>query len=275
MSRRTLIIIGVLVFLLALVSRIPAATALGWAYKLQPGIPVVLHTPTGTLWHGESPIVSVRNQPVLQDFSWKLHPLSALIGRLSLDLQSTSGPIRIDGSLSSSFSGASLHAENLHGEAPLGMIAAMTPYRAFKVDGSANLAINTLTIRDGVPIELDGRALVQGIAIQFGRSPIQLGDYNIVAAQDGDDVVAKISSVRGPVSAQGEVRVKPDASWQLQLEIKPQADADPMIANLLRNTGKPNAQGAYVIHQSGTLPTASKSDEASDDDDKKDNSKDD
>lgn len=78
-----------------------------------------------------------------------------------------------------------------------------------------------------------------------------LGDYELRLSTEDGEIVAAVTTLAGVLEASGGGRMKPDRSYELSLQLRPRADAPPLVANLLRQLGRPDAQGYYRLQRSG------------------------
>lgn len=158
---------------------------------------------------------------------------------------------------------------------------------AYRADGSLNLQADNLLldlpIEQGFNLQLKGR-LLQGrlnTVVPLGRETasrltltldrvrllgltgqengLRLGTIRLELNGEGNSFrVAELRAVEGDFTVTGAGRVllgnSPASSrLNLRLTIRPEASADPTLADLLRMTGRENSAGAYQLRLGGSL----------------------
>lgn len=250
MKRRTLyVLVGTLTFVVSLLLQAPAATLYGW---LRPrlGGTFELAGVDGSVRDGGAAAVLAGGRPLLEKLHWKLALAELLIGRVGVDLDS-SGATLVQGHLSKGF--GSLRAHDLRLAASLKTLMAAAGQPFAPLDGQASLELSRLQLLGDWPREAEGTLRVQGLAWTLAREPVVLGDYQADIARDGDDLVALVHTLGGALEVNGDGRAKADRSWELHLQMRPKADAPPMVLNLLRSLGNPDPQGYYHLRRQGRL----------------------
>jgi hypothetical protein len=252
MKTRTLLIIGVLVFVYTLVVHAPLAPLYGH-FKPQAGA-VELVGVSGSLGAGSAAGVVVRGQTALRDLHWQFKPLQLLLGRAAFRLLGNGDGLLVDGDAALQANG-SLRFDDFRASGPVKSVLAATPL-FLPVDGSLGLQLDHLVLRDGLPATAKGSLALNGLAWKLGRDPMLLGDFEAAVTPDADGLTATIRSLRGPLEASGDAHLKADRSYDLHLQIRPKADAPPPLVNLLRSLGPPDTQAYYHLRRRGTLATA-------------------
>lgn len=249
-TRSLYVLVGTLSFVISLVLLAPAATVYGW---LQPklGDAVTLAGVEGSLRDGKAAAVLVRGQPLTDKLHWKLSLGELLLARIGLDLES-SGSTLMTGHVSKGFGvirGTDLRIAS-------GLKALMTAFgQPFApVDGQASLELTRLKMSGNWPSDAEGTLRIQGLAWTLARDPVVLGDYEADIKPDGSDLLALVHTVGGALDVNGDARAKLDHSYELHLQLRPKADAPPLVINLLRSLGSPDPQGYYHLRREGKLP---------------------
>lgn len=243
LHRRGWIAAGAATFMLVVLARFPAR----WASWALPG-GLQCHRLDGTLWNGACLGLSASRSP-LGDVRWDLHPLGALLGRLSLTVSLVRAQGRARGQLDIRPLG-SLTARDVRATFSLEPSAFPQLPRRIRGTLAANLSVvgwkaNRITVIRG-RIEATGLALV-------GGEP--LGAYRVVFAgqhTDGEPV-GRLSDLGGPFSVQGTVRLTPGPGYVVNGVVAARAGAPPALAAQLRYLGTPDAEGRRSFSVAGTF----------------------
>ncbi|TJY55781.1 type II secretion system protein N [Sinimarinibacterium sp. CAU 1509] len=249
MKMRSFLIIGLTTFVLALLVKTPAATVYGWFGHAISGSQLRLFGIGGSLLSGHADAVVVRGIPALSRVEWRLQPLSLLLARAQFHLHAAGAPILLDGKAAVGLGPERL--DDLKASSDLRSLAAIAGQPFVPMQGQIALDLAHLRLRDNWPVSAEGRATVSSLSWSLGPQPIPLGNYQADFSNEGDDLLALISTLSGPLEVNGDARLKGDRSYELHLQLRPKPDAPPMIANLLRSTGAPDAQGYFHLRQSG------------------------
>ncbi len=254
-SRRLLILAGALVLVLALLFKAPAALVYGLLLPKDRALPVQLYGVDGSLLDGSVAGVVLNGRTLLADLRWTLNPLALLAGRASLTLSTGKEPILLDGAVSRSVLG-STRVSDLRLNSALRPLAAAIGYPFIPVDGQIGLELTSLSATGTRITAAEGNAQLVGLVWALGANPAPLGDFRADLANEGDDIVARLASVSGPLELTGEARLLPDQSYTTDIRIKPKPEAPPIVQNMLRQLGQPDPQGFYQLRRSGSLQPA-------------------
>lgn len=251
MKTRHLMIAGALTFIVGVLVQAPAALLYAWIAP-KAAMPVDVLGVNGTLTQGRATQIRLGSQVLVADIDWTLKPLSMLLGRLSYQLHSGTPPLMIDGTVSQSLMSTAFSQLTANGE--LRTLAAAAGQSFIPVNGVVNLDLASLQLRNNWPVSAEGSLQLNNLVWALGKDPASLGSYQAVLSTEDDQIVARISSLQGSVDVNGEARVKPDRSYSYSLKLKPKADAPPMIANLMKQLGTPDAEGYYSLQNSVDAP---------------------
>jgi general secretion pathway protein N len=253
MKIRSLLIIGIATFVLALLIKTPAALVYGWfGGGAGQTAQMRLFGVDGTLVSGRADAVIANGKPALTRIEWRLRPLSLLLARAQYHLQASGAPILLDGQVAAGL--GPMRVDDLKASGDLRSLAAVAGQPFVPMQGQVALDLAKLRLRDNWPVSAEGRVSVSGLSWALGPQPVLLGDYQADFSNEGDDLLALISTVSGPLEVNGDARLKGDRNYELHLQLRPKPDAPPMVANLLRATGAADAQGYYHLRQSGQVP---------------------
>lgn len=250
-SRLALILFGIGVFLVAAVLYAPMDRLYGWIAPRLAASPAALHGVGGTLKDGHATRLDWNRQPVLNDLAWQLRPLYLLLGRASFDLSGGGQGTLVAGRVSAVPSGT-LTVSGLQFTAPLEILLRLIGDAQLPVQGQAGLQMDHLRIRRQWPDRATGTLTVRGLGWKLGRDPVILGDYQAVVDNETAGIRAQFSTLAGVLDVTGEARLMHDRRYELNLQMRPKPDAPPLVPNLIRNLGQPDAQGWYHLRRQGT-----------------------
>lgn len=252
MKRGVLIAVIAAVFLWTLLLQTPAPLVYKFAQRHLGALS--LYGIDGRLGDGELRGFSLNGRPFGERLHWQLQPAWLALARLSLHLEGA-GLAQLDGQLQIQPGGLRAHA--LHVEGSLKTLMTASPLGFAAIDGLARLDVRSAKIKNGLPTALDGRLELQNLAWTLAQSPIKLGSFRATTEPGGDPqtLVAKLETLNGPLESGGQVRLTPkDRRYELDLQLRAKADAEPLLRNLLQSLGQTDTGGWYHLRRSGTLP---------------------
>jgi hypothetical protein len=254
-KRGTLVLLGVLVFALTLAFEAPAQRLHAWITNALAASGVELQGVEGTLSHGRAAEIDLAGNPLIRDIDWKMRKLHLLLGRASFALTGGRNGQLLDGTAYILPSGT-LTLSDFRLVTPLkdGLAAAGYPF--MPVEGQLGLDLSTLKLRRQWPQKAKGTLTLRGLGWKLGREPVMLGDYEAALDNETGGVKADIRSLTGALEVSGKVRLGDDRSYEMDLQMQPKPNAPPMVANLVRNLGQPDAQGRYHLRRQGRLDGA-------------------
>jgi hypothetical protein len=238
----SLILVGLLVFLAAVLSRLPASLVLD---RLPTDLTYA--SASGILWRGELEGVRFRGQPVGR-VTYRLKLLPLLTGRAA-------GAVTAEG-------------PSLSGRGSVSYSAGLAALSDF----TADLDFQGLGLRDFFGAPLAGSARIDGNLVRFGPQGCEEAAFNVTSdvlvrsldAYGGDDLVlngrgaCEDGGLLLPLSADGEqgavdvrLTLSPGGEWVSSMRIAP---ADPRVGSFLQGAGFTKAtNGAWSIERRGMV----------------------
>jgi general secretion pathway protein N len=252
MTLRRYLIVGVVALLAALLLDAPAATLYAWFHGKDSQASGQLAGLSGDLRSGRVAALMWNGQPLLADLSWSLHPLWLLAARLDFHIDGGGEDDAVSGDVGL-WPGGRTSLRNLQLSTGVKPLLAASGFPIPWLDGRVSAQMPRLKLRHGVPVDAEGKLLVHGLSWGMGREPTALGDVAAEIARNGDAIVAKLSSVAGPLDLSGEGKLGDDGAYELKIQFKAKPDASPAVQNLLRQTGAPDLQGYFHLNRTGKL----------------------
>jgi len=250
-KKRWLVLLGVLAFLATLVLHAPAALLYAWTQDPARPAAVRLHGVHGTVGRGGFASLSVNNRPALRDARWTLAPAWLALLRIAADVEAGDGSV-VRARVSRSLFGA-FNVSNLNAAGSVKHLLQMLGQPPLPIEGQARLDVPLLRVDGGVPVEARGSIEIEGLAWTLAREPLALGSFNAALATDAQGVVASFGSGPGPLEAGGSAVLKPDRSYELDLQLRPRAGAPEALLTLVRSLGPADGQGWHHLRRRGTL----------------------
>lgn len=255
MSRKWLVMIGLLFFLVGLIAYAPVATFYGWIASKQPTQKVALFGIEGTVTEGRVATVAVHNRPMLQNLHWSLKPLWLLMGQRVFEISGNQDQSSLEARIRLTPGGDTVVTQSTINLSLKSLLTALGQAYV-PMDALATLDLERLVLSSGKLSEMQGVMSLRRLSWTLGRDPVGLGDYDIKAETQEEQIVLNLQSVAGPIDAQGQVTLMPDQSYQLQIKLRSKPEADATVRNLVGSLGAPDSQGWTQIRQQGRLGTA-------------------
>lgn len=253
MKRSTLILLGVAVFLVALLLRAPAVQVQGLLGSTLAQAGVQLQGVEGSLSAGRAAQVDLRGNPLVRDLGWNLRAAHLLLGRASFALAGGREGTLVDGIVSIVPSGT-LTLEDFRLASPLkGVLASAGFGPALPVEGQLSLDLRSMKLRRNWPSQAQGTLTIRGLGWKLGREAVLLGDYSATLDNETGGVKADIATLSGALEINGKARLGDDRSYEVELQMRPRPNAPPMVPNLVRSLGAPDSQGWYHVRRRGQL----------------------
>lgn len=248
MTWRVLVPVGLLSLLIGLVLYLPAALMASWVQV--PGLQ--LAGVTGTALHGH--VQQARYQgATISNIDWAWHPSALLSGHIgtSITIATQSGQLKANASLSSSGKTVLTHA---HGDIPITQLATLAGYTFVPIKGLLDISDGAITLdKNQAIVSAKGKLRVTGAQWTLMKPAAVLGNYTArVGSKKGQTTLTIIDS-KGPLALKGNAQINTRGSFSLNVKLRARSGADKRLKGLLKQTGKPDAQGWYRVHLQGRL----------------------
>lgn len=243
-TRKALVSVGLLAFVVAFVMMFPARAAYNWFAP-----PVARFSGLeGSIWSGSAAEASVAGL-YFRDLSWRMRPLRLLTGKVaaSVEASPSSGFLEADVALGL---GGDVTLTNVNGSLPLNAFATIA--RMPGLAGNASIQFARLRIRDGLPIAADGTlAIADLVAPMVDATPI--GGYRAEFFTEDDAVVASVEDVNGAFDLAGSLTISADRNYQFLGKVAATDNTSDKLRGQLRFLGSPNDRGQHDIRLEGQL----------------------
>jgi len=246
------VVVGLLAYIAFIVVMFPADRAYSYIKDTIPA--ATLYGITGTLWSGQAKAIKVDDN-IYRSFQWKIKPWSVILGRIDVWWSFDNGDEWANGTA----------GFNLNEEVLLSNVEAQFP------TSKINELIPTLPVEllGVLSVELDD-ALFDIVAMRFMEvygtltwnnanlpviSKAPLGNFSLHIETNEEFAITGLleDNGEGPLSANGELQLNPDDSYQFNATFSPRDPKQTDLARGLRWLGRPDAQGQVSVNYSGTL----------------------
>jgi general secretion pathway protein N len=245
-------LLGVLVYLLAVIALLPASYTYSRALPYLPKtLPLALHDLDGSLWSGRANTLAWRSTP-LGALQWKLSPWSLLGGQLALDVLLQDSDTHITSHAVITRDGAiTLH--NVNARLPAAQLLLFNTGLPIAVDGTIAVDLDEARLpQQGAPV-LHG-TIVWSRALLVAGQPLKLGDLRLtLQAGNNGGTSGILADSGGPLEINGSVVLDANRTYRAEAKLRARPDADTSLRNSLQFLGRPDGRGYYALRYNGRL----------------------
>jgi general secretion pathway protein N len=243
-SRKTLLLVGLLTFAAAFVVRFPARVAYNWF------APPALHVSglQGSIWSGSATEVSAAGL-YLRDLNWRLRPLGLLVGKLAASVEASPSSGFLEADVAAGL-GGSISLSNVNGSLPLSDFSSIV--RMPGLAGNASVQFEELRVREGLPVAAKGTLAVVNLVAPL-VDPSSIGGYRAEFFTDDNGVNASIEDVNGVFDLAGSLTITADRNYQFLGKVAATDGTSEKLRRQLRFLGTPNERGQHDIRLEGQL----------------------
>ncbi len=243
-SRARLIIAGCITLLVGLIIFFPARVAYQWFAPTA----VSLGGISGSVWKGEASQAKFGSF-YLQDLSWRIKPLSLIIGKLDYRVAASPASGFIDGQVALNFSGG-IVISDFRGSMPLQILEQPAGLRGLR--GTVNVQIECLIIENGLPVAANGYLEVSNlVAPTIHRSSI--GGYRAEFFTQDAGIVASVEDTDGLIDIAGRLQLSPDRTYQFVAQLAAKNNTPANVKQQLQYLGSANERGQHELRLEGQL----------------------
>ena len=243
-SRKTLLLAGLLTFVAAFVMLFPARVAYDWFAPPA----VQLSGIDGTIWSGSATELSAAGL-YLRDLKWRLMPLRLVTGKIAARIAASPSSGFLEADIAAGL-GGDITLSNVNGSLPLRDFATLA--RMPGLAGNASVQFNELRLRDGLPVAADGTLAVADLVAPV-VDPASIGGYRAEFFTDDNGVVASVEDVNGVFDLAGSLTVSADRNYQFIGKVAATEGTSEKLQRQLRFLGSPNDRGQHDIRLEGQL----------------------
>ncbi len=242
------VLTAITAYLVLLIATIPASLVTGLLENNQLTIKGV----HGTVWQGEAYVININNSIQLQDSQWSLNAWKLLIGKVALNVNTNYQNNTIEGELGSSFLGR-FFVNHLNARINANDIAQLAEIPLAQLSGLIILNIEHAHWKQGELPLASGEINWNNAAVTVAEKA-SLGNVNIILGESEKQLLnADIENQGGDLTISGTAELVPEADYLLKLKLSPTATASNNIKQSLGMFAKRQANGDYLITNSGSL----------------------
>lgn len=249
MKPRYYVLTGVLIYALFLISSTPATII----QRFEEHFPQLkIQGPGGTLWNGHAQRLSISSRHIIDNPSWSFCGWRLLLGELCVDLNAS----YLDAPLAAQVSagiGGTVNVNTLTAEVDAQKLGELIRLPIGKLSGTVSSDITTAAWRHGSVPSADGIITWKNAAITVAETA-SLGDVSIMLSESDEyPLTATINNKGGHIALNGHVNVLENGTYSLELNLVPNNQATNNIRNSLAMFARKQANGSFVLKNSGTL----------------------
>jgi len=249
MSRKVLLLFGLLAFVIGLVAYLPARVAIRWLPT--DSIDVQLIGVRGTLFDGHAERVVGANFSV-NNLHWRLNPGAILLGRLSVSLYAPSDLAAISATAAYAIWGTTAITA-INGRASLAWLAQHAGYDYLPLAGDVSLHDVHVTLgTQQLPTAVGGRLQLANARWQLAQPALTFGDYSARLDTADDKLTLAMTDSSGPLAIKGNTTYVPaNGQYMLAARLRARSGADKRLSDLLATISDPDSDGWYRLRQQG------------------------
>lgn len=243
-TRKALVSVGLLTFVLAFIMMFPARAAYSWFAPEA----VRLSGLEGSVWSGSAAEASVAGL-YFRDLRWRMRPLRLFTGKVAASIEASPSSGFLEADVALGF-GGDVTLTNVNGSLPLSAFATIA--RVPGLAGNTSIQFVELRIRDGLPVAADGTLSVANlVAPMVDAAPI--GGYRAEFFTEDNAVVASVEDVNGVFDLAGSLTISADRNYQFLGKVAATDNTSDKLRRQLRFLGSPNDRGQHDIRLEGQL----------------------
>ena len=240
--------VGILAYCGFLVAKLPAAVAYGFVDKQVQ--PLTLTGVEGTAWKGRALQVAYQRQ-TLGAVEWSLKPFSLLFGGVAADVRLDSAAGDAMATVTGRFDGSAL-IENMDGELDVSRLAPLVQLQSFRPEGTLQVQLQQLEIRDQRPVQAMGELLWRDARIQSPRA-LPLGGLVATLSTTPQGIRAVLRDRESPFALDAIVNLRPNGAYRLSGKLAARGEAGAEIHLLMQTLGVRQRGGTLPLNFSGRI----------------------
>lgn len=244
MSRKWLIAIGVVTFLVGTILLFPARAAYLWFVPEQ----IRINGISGSLWSGKASAGMVEGV-YFTNLDWSFKPLSLLFGELAFDTSVNAAGGQISLRAGVGLSGKVSMSDIV---ASLSLAAIHPALRANRIDGMINIQMQSLVLKNGWPAEAEGSIGI-GNLVAAAAGPDPLGNFRVEITTGDSGIVGLVEDAGAVLDISGTLTLSDDRSYSLIGNVAPNNQTPVALGQNLRFLGTPDANGQRQFRFEGSL----------------------
>lgn len=245
MSARWFAGAGLLAFLIGVLALLPARVVYQWFGPEELRLAGI----SGTVWSGRAAHASVSGWYV-RNLEWRTRPWALMLGQAKAQIAGEPQAGFFDGTVGIG-AGGRLTITAATASVSLASIAGALNQPG--LSGGANLQVERLEIRDGLPVAATGRLVVDSLFAPTIYEAAPIGGYQAEFFTQEDGIAASVEDTDGVLDLAGSLTLTADRSYAFVARLAPKPGIDDGLRNRLRFLGNPDERGQYELRLEGQL----------------------
>ena len=243
-------ILVVLVYLVTLIVKLPAAIVVDWL----PLNGIKMQNVSGTIWQGQAKEVEVNRKVSFDNVKWDVNLIDLLTLNLAADVSFYNGPDAMSGKGFVSYGLAGIKATNVILDLSAKELLTFVPMRLpVKIEGEFSAAIKEFVQDEPYCQQLQGNVLWQNAVINSQLGRVNLDSPTLDLGCDEGNITAFINQESDELSTALDITLSEGGVYKLNGEIQGTDKLAPSVAKSLNWIGPKNASGATEVTFSGKL----------------------
>lgn len=242
------LLVGILGYAVFLVAMVPAGFVA--RFLPPPNQDFGIYDVSGTIWSGRAGMIEVGGYR-FESIEFNLSPVALLIGRLGIDWSSEGPSIFGSGEVGYSLLSQAVSVSDTEARLPVADLAKFFKFPGVKPDGALNIALEDFSMADKGIEDLEGVVTWQNALL---APDVPIGDLEAVLAMEGENATVKIQDKGGPLSAEGQLSIKPTGEYQYKGTAGVKDAQDTALVVVTRMLGRPRPDGKVEMEFVGRWP---------------------
>lgn len=214
-------------------------------------LPLQAYQVTGTLWSGTVGMVEAGNYR-LENVAWRLHPWQLVTGSFEVAVKIGDDAQPIAFTLGRNFDG-SHYISSSSDELSVGALESVLMTHPLGLVGGLQLDLHNIRIADKRLAGFEGVVMWQNAGLGAPLN-MDVGSFAAEFKQADNGVRGTIKDVAGPLTAEGDLVIPLDGSYQLSARVAINDPQRSELAQALRYLGSPSPGGQVNFSRAGRLP---------------------
>ena len=243
-SRSSLIKIGLLIFIVGIITLFPARVAYRWFAPAE----IVVSGISGSIWSGAA-LEATADGMYFRNLNWRIRPLNLFAAKIGYTIESELASGFIAGNIAFGVTGTMV-ASDLKATLPLAALQSIPGLAGIRGNVSANFA--DLRIESGLPVVADGTVEISGLVIPLVHAE-PLGAFKADFFSQESGISASIEDTNAVIDMAGSLQISQEGSYQLIAQLSATAETPAPVRQQLQLLGSANDRGQHELRLEGQL----------------------
>ncbi|MDN2664450.1 type II secretion system protein N [Psychromonas sp. 14N.309.X.WAT.B.A12] len=243
-------ILVVLVYLMTLIVKLPAAVVVDWL----PLNGIKIQNASGTIWQGQAKQIEVNRKLSFENVKWDVSLMDLFTLNLAGDVSFYNGSDAMSGKGFVSYGSAGIKATNVILDLSSRELLTFIPMRLpVKIEGQFSAVIKEFVQGQPYCQQLQGNVLWQNAVVNSQLGRVNLDSPTVELGCDDGDITAFVSQKSDELTTALDITLSEGGVYKLNGEIEGTDKLAPSVAKSLNWIGPKNTSGATTVTFSGQL----------------------